>query len=395
MRIAQVSPLMEAVPPSTYGGTERIVSALADALVWLGHEVTVFATADSVTDARLVAFRDRPILTDPRNCCDVGDHLRMLAEVRRRADDFDLIHFHTEFLQCPLFEDIAGNTVTTCHSRLDLVGLPDFYAAWPEFPLVSISNSQRQPLPDANWAATILHGLPADTYRPSPEAAGDDRGGYLAFLGRISPDKGVAQSIAIARQTGRRLKIAARINSFDQPYWEREILPQIDGAQIEYVGELDDAGKSGFLGRADAMLFPIQWPEPFGLVMIEAMACGCPVVAFDHGAVPEVIASGRTGIIVSSVEEAVARLDEVAGLDRQAIRREFESRFSAERMARDYVAVYDRLVRARTALEAARSVLSTGGRRAQLPAESALARAGVLARARPGLRKTAGEQPLE
>jgi glycosyltransferase involved in cell wall biosynthesis len=343
LRIALVTPLLLAVPPITYGGTERVVAALANGLTWAGHDVSVFATADSRIDAHLIPCRDRPIMTDPRPSSEVADQLTMLRRVREWADEFDVIHFHTDLLQFPLFDDIAFKTLTTFHGRLDLVGLREFFAPYRHFPVVSASDNQRRPLPDLNWQATIPHGYPLDQYRmiPRTEQAGEE--GYLAFLGRVDPDKGIRQAISIAQRTGRRLKIAARINDLEQHYWRNEILPLIDGHRIEYVGEIGEDQKSEFLSMADALLFPIAWPEPFGLTMIEAMACGTPVLAFGCGSVPEVIDEGITGTIVCDVEEAANALEDTLQLDRARIRAHFEARFSDTAMVASYVDVYRRL----------------------------------------------------
>jgi glycosyltransferase involved in cell wall biosynthesis len=339
MKIAQVTPLYEAVPPRLYGGTERVVAHLTDALVELGHEVTLFASADAETKATLIPVRDQAIRLDPALLkSDFAAHLSQLAEVRRRADDFDLIHFHTDMIHFPFFDRRAGRTVTTLHGRLDLKDLAAVYRRWPQFPLVSISDSQRGPLPFANWAATVQHGVRASLYEfaAKPE-------GYLAFLGRISPEKRPDRAIAIAKATGRRLKIAAKVDAADRTYFEEEIEPLLDHPLVEYIGEIGDEQKSAFLGGAEALLFPIDWPEPFGLVMIEAMACGTPVIAYACGSVPEVIEDGLTGFIVRNDAEAIAAVDRLPSLDRAEIRRRFETRFSATAMARRYIALYDRL----------------------------------------------------
>lgn len=360
MRIALIAPLMEAVPPKTYGGTERVVASLAEALTERGHQVTVFANGESHVDAELVICRDRSLLTDDRLTAEVPDHICMLNCVRRNADRFDILHFHTEFLHFPMFEDIAHKTVTTCHSRLDLVGLTAFFRRYRQFPLVSISNSQRAPLADANWMATIHHGYPLDQYRALPAEAGHrKRDDYLAFIGRIAPEKGVDDAIEIVRRSGMKLKIAARINWFDKQYWEETIRPQIDGKTITYIGEINDEQKSEFLSRASALLFPIRWPEPFGLVMIEAMACGIPVIAYPRGAVREVIDEGVTGSIVDDVAGAVAALDDLQHFDSAVIRSRFEARFSNARMAADYEKVYLRLLRAASARS--RKLATLGG----------------------------------
>ena len=340
MRIAQVPPLYEAVPPRLYGGTERVVAHLADALVELGHEVTLFASADARTRATLVPVRDQPLRLDAAPLkSDLAAHLSMLHEVRRCADAFDVIHFHVDMLHFPMFADCAGRTLTTLHGRLDLKDLADAYRRWPHYPLVSISDHQRRPLRFANWIGTVPHGLPQRAYPFSPRATG----GYLAFLGRISPEKRPDRAIAIALEAGMPLKIAAKVDKVDLDYFHDRIEPLMDHPLVEYVGEIGDRDKPAFLGGASALLFPIDWPEPFGLVMIEAMACGTPVVAWDNGSVPEVVDDGVTGRIVDSLAAAVAAVKEVAGYDRAAIRAVFERRFSAIAMARGYEALYHRL----------------------------------------------------
>ncbi len=339
MKIAQVTPLYEAVPPRLYGGTERVVAHLTDALVELGHEVTLFASAEAETKARLVAVRDQAIRLDPAPLkSDLAAHLSQLAEVRSRADEFDVIHFHTDMIHFPFFDRRPGRTLTTLHGRLDLKDLPAVYQRWPQFPLVSISDDQRRPLPFANWAATVQHGVAASLYAYNPRSQG-----YLAFLGRISPEKRPDRAIAIAKATGRRLKIAAKVDAADRTYFEEKIEPLLDHPLIEFVGEIGDGEKSAFLGGADALLFPIDWPEPFGLVMIEAMACGTPVIAYACGSVPEVIEDGVTGFIVNNDAGAVAAVGRLAGIDRLTVRRRFEKRFSATAMARRYLDIYSRL----------------------------------------------------
>jgi glycosyltransferase involved in cell wall biosynthesis len=338
MKIAQVAPLYEAVPPRLYGGTERVVAHLTDALVELGHEVTLFASGDAQTKARLVPVRDQAIRLDPAPLkSDLAAHLTQLAEVRRRADQFDVIHFHTDMMHFPFFDGMAEKTVTTLHGRLDLKDLAGVYQRWAPFPLVSISDDQRRPLPSANWAATVHHGVAADLYRFQPRS--ED---YLAFLGRISPEKRPDRAIAIARRLGKMLKIAAKVDAADKIYFEGKIEPLLHDPLIEFIGEIGDYRKSAFLGGADALLFPIDWPEPFGLVMIEAMACGTPVIAYDCGSVPEVIEDGLTGFIVRNEDEAVAAIARLPTLDRLVIRRRFEERFSATAMARRYLDLYDR-----------------------------------------------------
>ncbi|HEY7851936.1 MAG TPA: glycosyltransferase family 4 protein [Caulobacteraceae bacterium] len=342
MKIAQVAPLYEAVPPRLYGGTERVVAHLTDALVDLGHEVTLFSSADAQTRAELVEVRDQAIRLDPAPLkSDLAAHLTMLSEVRRRQDRFDIIHFHTDMIHFPLFEPIVARTVTTLHGRLDLKDLPEAYRRWPKYPLVSISDVQRAALPFANWVGTVYHGMPEAHYVFS-----DKPRGYLAFLGRISPEKGPDRAIAIAKRLGMPLKIAAKVDAADAAYFESEIRPLLDDPLIEFIGEIGDDRKSEFLGGAVALLFPIQWPEPFGLVMIEAMACGTPVIGYRHGSAPEVIDDGVTGFLVAGEDEAVDAVARAAALDRRQVRRRFARRFSATAMARGYLDLYaDRLAR--------------------------------------------------
>jgi glycosyltransferase involved in cell wall biosynthesis len=336
MRIAQVSPLYEAVPPKLYGGTERVVAHLCDALVELGHEVTLFSSADAQTKAQLVPARDQAIRLDPAPLkSDLAAHLSLVNEVRRQKDRFDIIHFHTDMIHFPMFEDMAARTLTTLHGRLDLKDLPEVYRRWPKFPLVSISDSQRQFLPFANWAGTVYHGMPEAIYRFSEQP-----GPYLAFLGRMSPEKGPDRAIAIAKRLGMPLKMAAKVDPADAAYFHQYIEPLLDHPLIEFIGEIGDADKSAFLGGAQALLFPIDWPEPFGLVMIEAMACGTPVVAYGCGSAPEVIDNGVTGYVVSTPDEAVEAVRMAARLDRREVRRRFDQRFSATAMARGYLSLY-------------------------------------------------------
>ncbi|MEW6389506.1 MAG: glycosyltransferase family 4 protein [Pseudomonadota bacterium] len=340
MKIAQITPLYEAVPPRLYGGTERVVAHLTDALVDLGHDVTLFASAEAQTKAKLVAVRDQAIRLDPAPLkSDLAAHMAQLAEVRAQANDFDVIHFHTDMIHFPFFADRAQNTLTTLHGRLDLKDLSAVYKRWPQFPLVSISDDQRRPLSFANWAGTVHHGMNADIYRFSEKSDG-----YLAFLGRISPEKRPDRAIILAKRLGKRLKIAAKVDSADRAYFEDKIAPMILGEPlIEFVGEIGDSEKSAFLGGADALLFPIDWPEPFGLVMIEAMACGTPVIAYRCGSVPEVIDHGVTGFIVEDDDQALEATKQVESLDRKVVRQRFEHRFSSEAMARRYVALYEQL----------------------------------------------------
>ena len=344
MKIAQIAPLYEAVPPKLYGGTERVVSQLCEALVDLGHDVTLFASAEAQTRAHLVPSRDQAIRLDatPQKS-DVAAHLSMLGLLRDRKDQFDIIHFHTDMLHFTMFEDMAARTVTTLHGRLDLKDLPSVYRRWSKFPLVSISDSQRTYLPFANWVGTVYHGMQADVstwFSARPQ-------GYLAFLGRMSPEKGPDRAIEIAKRLGMPLKMAAKVDSADAQYFRERIVPLLDDPLIEYIGEINEAQKPGFLGGAEALLFPIDWPEPFGLVMIEAMACGTPVIGFGCGSANEVIDDGVTGLIVNDVDSAVAAVRNLDKLDRREVRRRFDRRFSATAMARGYLDVYaDRLAKA-------------------------------------------------
>jgi glycosyltransferase involved in cell wall biosynthesis len=336
MRIAQVAPLYEAVPPRLYGGTERIVSFLTEGLVRSGHEVTLFASGESVTSARLVAARRQALRLDPGLQSVTAAHLAMLHEVRQRADEFDLVHVHlSHFIHFPVLADIAAKTVTTPHGRLDYADLPGAYACWPDFPMISISNRQRQPLPDARWVGNVYHGLPVALFPRRPHGSGE----YLAFLGRMSRDKRPDRAIEIARRAGMKLKIAAKIEGDDNSYFEETIKPLL-GPDIEFVGEVDEEAKVDFLSNAAALLFPIDWPEPFGLVVIEAMAFGVPAVVWREGAMPEIVDEGETGFVVDSLEAAVDAVAKCRALDRDKIRDVFERRFSADRMVSDYEAIY-------------------------------------------------------
>jgi len=339
MRIAQVAPLAESVPPKLYGGTERVVSWLTEELVRQGHDVTLFASGDSETAATLV-----PAVPQGLRLAGVRDHtasiLVMLNDVLRRAGEFDIIHFHIDLLQFPLFQHLFHKCVTTLHGRLDLPDVHPIYRAFPEMPLVSISGSQRGPMPlNVNWLATIDHGLPASLL---PFKAGG--GNYLAFLGRIAPEKRPDRAIEIAKRAQIPLKIAAKVDPADQEYFERVIEPLLDHPLIEFVGEIGDEKKDEFLGNALALLFPIDWPEPFGLVMIEAMSTGTPVIAWRSGSVPEIIDEGVTGFLVESIEDAVRATRQVRGLDRLAVRSRFEARFTVAKMASEYLHAYERLL---------------------------------------------------
>jgi glycosyltransferase involved in cell wall biosynthesis len=340
LKIAQIAPLIESVPPRLYGGTERIVSYLTEELVGLGHDVTLFASGDSITAANLVpcvpkALRLEASVRDP-----IPFYMLMLDRVRQRADEFDVLHFHIDQFHFPLFRPIAGRTVTTLHGRQDLPDLLPLYLGFDDMPLVSISNAQRRPVPNANFAGTVHHGIPATLHRATTVA----RGGYLAFLGRISPEKRPDRAVFIARAVGIPLKIAAKVDHVDEVYFRTQIEPLLAGGGVEFIGEINDHQKTQFLGEARALLFPVDWPEPFGLSMIEAMACGTPVLAFRCGSVPEIIEDGITGAIVETMEEAIAALPRVVAFDRKKVRQRFEQRFSATRMANDYVGIYRSLL---------------------------------------------------
>jgi glycosyltransferase involved in cell wall biosynthesis len=344
MRIAQIAPLYERVPPRLYGGTERVVSYLTEELVRQGHDVTLFASGDSITSAKLVrccdvALRLNPIVMDP-----LPYHVIMLEEVRRRAKKFDILHFHIDFLHGPLVRDFAKRTVTTLHGRLDLPHIVPFYKVFRELPLVSVSSDQRKYLHAENWVGTVHHGLPRDLLPFQPKVSG----GYLAFLGRIAPEKRPDRAIEIAIKTGMPLKIAAKVDRVDQAYWDEKIRPMVEAhADVEYIGEIAEHEKPSFLGQASALLFPVDWPEPFGLVMIEAMACGTPVIAFKCGSVPEVVEEGISGFVVETVDQAAMAVGRVASLDRAKVRAAFERRFTIERTARDYSAIYHEMAASR------------------------------------------------
>jgi len=342
MRIAQVAPLYESVPPKHYGGTERVVSYLTEELVREGHEVTLFASGDSVTTARLVAACRRALRLD-KDCVDpLAHHILLLENVFRHADDFDVIHFHVDYLHFPFSRRRPIVDVTTMHGRLDIPDLVPLYEEFRDMPLVSISNAQREPLPWVNWQATVYHGLPQDLYRYRPEP-----GKYFAFLGRISPEKRVDRAIEIAKQTGIPLKIAAKVDPVDQEYFETVVEPLLREPLVEYISEIGESEKDEFLGNAYALLFPIDWPEPFGLAMIEAMACGTPIIAYRQGSIPEVMEEGRTGFIVNELEDAIAAARRIPELSRKRCREMYEQRFTAARMARDYLRVYERLIEGR------------------------------------------------
>jgi glycosyltransferase involved in cell wall biosynthesis len=339
MRIAQISPLFEAVPPKLYGGTERVVYSLTEELVAMGHDVTLFASGDSVTSARLAPMRDQALRLDPSVKDWVAIYYRMVEMIYRRKDEFDVLHFHIDYFPLSLFSRQKTPYLTTIHGRLDLPEFVETYSTFAEAPFVSISDSQRAPIPDLNWVRTVLHGMPANLLTPQPV-----KQEYAAFLGRVSPEKGLDQAIQIAGRAGMKLKIAAKVDNADKEYYDSKIKPLIQGnSNVEFIGEINDAQKPAFLSGAHALIFPIRWPEPFGLVMIEAMACGTPVVAFNHGSVPEVIDPGVTGFIVNDIDEAVAAAGKVHTLDRARVRATFDRRFTARRMAQDYVDLYETL----------------------------------------------------
>jgi glycosyltransferase involved in cell wall biosynthesis len=347
MKIAQIAPLAESVPPKLYGGTERVVSYLTEELVRLGHDVTLFASGDSSTGARLIACAPRALRLDPLVKDPLPQLVMMLERVRQLAHEFDVLHFHVENVHLPMFRSLARKSLTTLHGRLDLPELPALYREFREMPLVSISDSQRRFLPAANWAATVYHGLSAEVcpLNPSPPRGS---GRYLSFLGRVSQEKGLERAIEIARRAGVRLRIAAKVEAGpDERYFRERVAPLLRGPLVEFLGEVDETGKPAFLGNAAALLFPIDWPEPFGLAMIESMSCGTPVIAWPNGSVPEIVDEGVTGFVVDSIDKAVSAVQKATMLDRSRVRARFEQRFSAARMARDYLAVYRSLGRQR------------------------------------------------
>src|SRR6516165_6755877 len=341
MKIAQIAPLMESVPPRLYGGTERVVSYLTDELVGMGHDVTLFASGDSVSRAKLVRCVPMALRLDANVSDPIPYYMLMLDRVRVRAHEFDILHFHIDQFHFPLFQPIADRTVTTLHGRQDLHDLKPLYIGFSDMPLVSISKAQREPIANANFVATVYHGIPVHLLKPTYKP----RGGYVAFLGRICPEKRPDRAIRIAQALGIPIKIAAKIDKVDEAYFSTAIAPLFNQPGVEYVGEIDERAKSGFLGEASALLFPVDWPEPFGLSMIEAMACGTPVLAFRCGSVPEIIDPGVTGHIVRTMGEAIRILPQVLALDRRTVRQRFEQRFSATRMAKDYVQVYRSLIK--------------------------------------------------
>ena len=340
VRIAQVAPLIESVPPKTYGGTERVVSYLTEELVKEGHNVTLFATEDSITSAHLVSCCPRALRSMGYTRSLAWDIVQM-EHLIRRAGDFDIVHFHNDYFHFPISRRMRTPQVTTLHGRLDLPELPLIYDTFPSVPLVSISDAQRAPLPRAQWQATIYHGLPEDWLQSEDLPAE-----YLLFLGRISPEKGVDRAIQIAVETGSRLVVAAKIDPLDQAYFQERIAPMLNHPLVTFVGEVGDAEKRDLFKKARALLFPINWPEPFGLVMIEAMACGVPIIGFRNGSVPEIVEHGKTGFVVENIAEAIEAVRTVQLLKRSDCRQAFLHRFTASRMAAQYVSEYERLIHA-------------------------------------------------
>lgn len=339
MRIAQVAPLYESIPPKFYGGTERVVCYLTEELVRLGHEVTLFASGDSNTRAHLVPCCPSALRLN-KECIDpLAHHILMLDRVFRQAEDFDIIHFHCDYLHFPLSRQRKIPNITTLHGRLDLPDLAPLYREFAEMRVVSISNAQRTPLPWLNWQGTVYHGLPDNLYRFHPKT-----GKYLAFLGRICPEKGPDMAIEIARKSGIELRIAAKVDRADEQYFEQAIRPMLNDPLIHFVGEISDRDKDEFLGNALALLAPVNWPEPFGISMIEALACGTPVIACPRGSIPEVIDDSESGFIVRTVDEAVGAIKNIRHLSRKTCRQIFERRFAASRMAKDYVDIYRSLL---------------------------------------------------
>ncbi len=344
MRIAQIAPLFEAVPPKLYGGTERVVYSITEELVAMGHDVTLFASGDSITSAKLEPVWPQALRLDPSIRDWVSTYAILMEYVRQRSDQFDVLHFHVDYWPNSLFSRQDVPFVTTLHGRLDLPEFAAVYRMFPEVPLVSISNNQRSPVPDLGWAATVYHGMPANLLTPQPVSGERD---YFAFLGRISPEKGIERAIRIAQACGVTLKVAAKVDKADQEYFDREVAPLLKTGGVEFIGEINDAQKPAFLSGAKAVMFAIDWPEPFGLVMIEAMACGCPVIAFRRGSVPEVMKDGVSGFIVDNVEEAIAACGKLDQIDRTKVRAYFDERFTSRRMAEDYITVYEKLIAAK------------------------------------------------
>jgi len=340
MRIAQISPLFEAVPPKLYGGTERVVYWLTEELVAMGHDVTLFASGDSTTSATLAPMRNEALRLDPSVKDWVACYYKMVEDIYRRKDEFDVLHFHIDYFPLQLFSRQNVPFLTTIHGRLDVKEFVETYGTFKDCPFVSISDSQRRPIPHLNWVRTVLHGMQGHILTPQPV-----KQEYAAFLGRISPEKRCDRAIEIATRAGMKLKIAAKVDNADKEYWDTVIKPLVDShPNVEYIGEINDSQKPEFLSGAHALLFPIDWPEPFGLVMIESMACGTPVIAFECGSVPEVMEDGLTGYVVNNVDDAVDRLKNIGRLSREGVRRRFDERWTSRRMAEDYVNVYEELI---------------------------------------------------
>jgi glycosyltransferase involved in cell wall biosynthesis len=358
MRIAQVAPLFEAVPPKLYGGTERIIHYLTEELVKRGHEITLFASGDSVTTARLIPIVSESIRLNT-GCIDaMAHHILELEEVMSMHEQFDIIHFHTDYFHFPLTSRSATPYVTTLHGRLDIPDLQPVYDKFPMQPVISISNNQRKPLPQANWIGNVYHGIPEELHVLQPEP-----GKYLAFMGRISPEKGADKAIEIAIAANRPLKIAAKVDKADLEYYETKIAHLMDHPLITFVGEINEEQKTEFLGNAEALLFPIDWAEPFGIVMIEAMSCGTPVIAFKEGSVPEVIDEGITGYMVDTVSEAVEVIKKIPDLSRSGIRKVFEQKYTSARMADDYIKLYDSVIHDKRAYDANNTSRGSGKNR--------------------------------
>jgi len=338
MRIAQVAPLLESVPPRYYGGTERVVSYLTEELVKQGHEVTLFASGDSKTSAELIPIVDKALRLNKFQSDPLAHHIILLNQLNMMSQEFDFIHFHIDLLHFAQHQFMLTPSLTTMHGRLDLPHLSTIFKEFKDIPLVSISNSQRIPLPKANWHATVYNGVPEETYTYRPQA-----GEYLAFLGRISPEKGIERAIEIALRVGMKLNIAAKVDKVDEEYYCEVIKPLLKNPLIDYIGEINEHEKDGFLGNAYATLFPIDWPEPFGLVMIESMACGTPVIAFNRGSVSEVMLHGETGFIVTDINGAIEAVEKIDTISRQCCRYIFEQRFSATQMAKGYLKAYESL----------------------------------------------------
>jgi glycosyltransferase involved in cell wall biosynthesis len=339
LRIAQIAPLVESVPPKFYGGTERVVAYLTNALVKLGHDVTLFASGDSITKARLVSVT--PTSLRLSNCVDqMAGNVLQLQEVMDRAHEFDILHFHTDYLHFPVTRLSHKKTLTTLHGRLDIPELKPLYEKFSDMPVISISDAQRRPLPMANWVDTVYHGLPEDLYKP-----GNGEGDYVVFLGRFSPEKRADRAIEIARRAKVKIKIAAKVDKADEKYFEKEIRHLLDQPHVEYLKEIGEAEKGPLLANAKALLFPIDWPEPFGMVLIEAMACGTPIIAYNHGSVPEIVEHGKTGFIVDSIEKATEALQNIHLISREECLAAFQKKFSDIVMAKNYTRLYEKSLR--------------------------------------------------